>query len=495
MMKNRIALKLLAFFALALLVLVLVSSLMFRSLFASSIKDAKREEMLSRAASLSGLLAQARVAAPRGMQGMQGGAQGANYMNFIRVITQSEPNIWVLDENLEFLSSGRMMGRTLEYGELPPEAEKLVRDVFRGETSFSEGFSDLAGAPTLTVGAPIYEGKQVVGALLLNDAVSGIQDAVASGQRVLLFSAAAALLLSILLSVLFSFSFTRPISRMKATAGRLSEGDYSAKTGLSRKDEFGDLAASIDVLSDRLQAAREAGRRQEQQRNDFLANVSHELRTPVTVLRGSLEALSDGVVTEPGMVRDYYRQMLRETQGLQRLVNDLMELARLQNADFPIQSAPLSLQDVLLDALRGAERLAQGKDIHIQRDIIQTSVPFTGDYERLKQMLLIPLDNAVKFSPPQSALHVRMDPGGISVRDEGPGIPQEDLPFVFDRFYKSRSGENRQGSGLGLAIARQIARRHGMRITLDSREGQGTTVSFYWQQSDQADSPPLEEQS
>jgi len=370
-----------------------------------------------------------------------------------------------------------------------------VRDVFRGETSFSEGFSDLAGAPTLTVGAPIYEGKQVVGALLLNDAVSGIQDAVASGQRVLLFSAAAALLLSILLSVLFSYSFTRPISRMKATAGRLSEGDYSAKTGLNRKDEFGDLAASIDVLSDRLQAAREAGRRQEQQRNDFLANVSHELRTPVTVLRGSLEALSDGVVTEPGMVRDYYRQMLRETQGLQRLVNDLMELARLQNADFPIQSAPLSLQDVLLDALRGAERLAQGKDIHIQRDIIQTSVPFTGDYERLKQMLLIVLDNAVKFSPPQSALHVRMDRDLISIRDEGPGIPQEDLPNVFDRFYKSRGGENRQGSGLGLAIARQIAQRHGMQIELESREGQGTTVSFTWQQADQAGSTPLEEQA
>ncbi len=490
MMKNRIALKLLAFFSLSLLVFILVSSLMFRSLFTSSIKDAKRDEMLSRAASLSDLLTQAMNGTNQG--GMQGSGQGGSYMNFIRVITQSEPNIWVLDEDLEFLSSGRMMGRTLEYGELPPEAEKLVRDVFRGETSFSEGFSDLAGVPTLTVGAPIYQGERVVGALLLNDAVSGIEKAIASGQRILLYSAAAAMLLSILLSVIFSYSFTRPIYRMKATAGRLSEGDYNAKTGLTQNDEIGELASSIDTLSDRLREAREAGQRQEQQRNDFLANVSHELRTPVTVLRGSLEALFDGVVTEPGMIRDYYRQMLKETQGLQRLVNDLMELARLQNADFPIQSAPLSLQDVLLDALRGAERLAQGKGIRILRDIPQASVPFTGDYERLKQMLLIALDNAVKFSPPQSALHVQMETNTISIRDEGPGIAQEDLPHIFDRFYKSRSEENRQGSGLGLAIARQIAQRHGMRIAVDSREGQGTTVSFSWQLTNPADSAPRE---
>jgi len=332
----------------------------------------------------------------------------------------------------------------------------------------------------------------VVGALLLNDAVSGIEKAIASGQRILLYSAAAAMLLSILLSVIFSYSFTRPIYRMKATAGRLSEGDYNAKTGLTQNDEIGELASSIDTLSDRLREAREAGQRQEQQRNDFLANVSHELRTPVTVLRGSLEALFDGVVTEPGMIRDYYRQMLKETQGLQRLVNDLMELARLQNADFPIQSAPLSLQDVLLDALRGAERLAQGKGIRILRDIPQASVPFTGDYERLKQMLLIALDNAVKFSPPQSALHVQMETNTISIRDEGPGIAQEDLPHIFDRFYKSRSEENRQGSGLGLAIARQIAQRHGMRIAVDSREGQGTTVSFSWQLTNPADSAPRE---
>ena len=478
MIKNRIALKLLVFFAAALLFFALVSSLTFRQLFTESIKESKRAEMLDRASYLSGMLSQALEGTRSG--GTMAGGQGGGYTGFVRLLTQAEPNLWVLDENLEFLSSGRMMGMMLEYTSLPPDAEQLVRGVFRGGTSFSEGFSELAGVPTLTVGTPVMQDGKVVGALLFNDAVSGIEDAIRKGQSILFYSAAAALLFSIALSMILSYTFTRPINRMKQTARQLSEGDYEAKTGLSQKDEIGDLARSIDALSSRLRKAREDRERQEQLRRDFLANVSHELRTPVTVLRGSLEALSDGVVSEPAMVTEYHRQMLKETKGLQRLVDDLMDLARLQNTDFPIENAPLVMQEVLADALRAADRLAQGKGIRVVRDIPEEPVSFTGDYARLKQMLLIALDNAVKFSPPGSALHAVMDDRSITIRDEGRGIPAAQLPYVFDRFYKSRSEENRQGSGLGLAIAKGIADRHGMRVTVESGEGEGTTVRFAW---------------
>ena len=477
-MKNRIALKLLLFFAAALLFFALVSGLTFRSLFTGSIKESKKAEMLGRANSLSGMLSQALEGVRPG--GERSGGQGGSYTNFVRLLTQAEPNLWVLDENLQFLSSGRMMGRTLEYTTLPPDAEILVRSVLQGETSFSEGFSELVGVPTLTVGAPVYRDQKVVGALLLNDAVSGIEEAIEKGQGILFYSATAALLFSILLSMLLSYTFTRPINRMDKTAQRLSEGDFEAKTGLAQKDEIGDLARSIDALSSRLQKAKEEREQQEQLRKDFLANVSHELRTPVTVLRGSLEALSDGVVSEPLMVGEYYRQMLKETMGLQRLVNALMDLARLQNTDFPIENAPLVVQEVLLDALRSAERLAQSKDIHIIREIPEHPVAYNGDYARLKQMLLIVLDNAVKFSPPGSTLYAAMDSHSITLRDEGSGIPATALPYIFDRFHKSRSEENRQGSGLGLAIARGIAERHNIRITVESRESDGTTVRFAW---------------
>ena len=479
-MKHKIALRLLAFFAAALLFFALVSGLLVRSQFTSAVTAAKREEMLVRATSLSDMLTLALEGTRPG--GMRSSGQGGSYTNFVRLLTQSDPNLWVLDENLSFLSAGHMMGRTLEHGTLPPDAEQLVEDVFRGQTSFSEGFSDLAGIPTLTVGAPIYQDAQVVGALLLNDAVSGIQEAAAQGQKILLYSAGAALVISTLLSVWLSLSFTRPISRMKATAQKLSDGDYTAKTNLVRQDEIGQLAGSIDTLSGRLSEAQEKSRRQEQLRRDFLANVSHELRTPVTVLQGSLEAIQDGIVTDPDLVKEYVHQMLIETQGLHRLVNDLMELARLQNTDFPIENAPLNLQDVLMDALRSAERLAQAKSISIEKPSKAIAVAFQGDYARLKQMLLIVLDNAVKFSPPKTTLRVDMNEHSITIRAEGCGIPKEDMPFIFDRFHKSRTEENRQGSGLGLAIARGIAERHGIRIAIDSREKRGTTVRFQWGQ-------------
>ena len=482
-MRGRIALRLLAFFAAALLLLAGITSLLFRTLFTTSLKDAKREEMLARADALSQSLGQALESAPRGAgRGAAQGAMGASYAGYVRLLAASEPNLWVLDENLEFLSTGRMMGRVPEYKALPPDAEEMVREVFEGRVTLSESFSGLVGAPTLTVGAPIRQSGRVVGALLLHDAVAGVQDAVRKGQALLLYSTLAALLLAILLSVLLSYTFTRPISRIKLTAGRLAEGDYDAKTGLARGDEIGELAQSVDTLSVRLLEARLEGQREEQRRKDFLANVSHELRTPVTVLRGSLEALRDGVVRDPGKVEEYYTQMLLETQGLQRLVNDLMELARLQNADFPIQRGELSLRDVFADALRAADRLAQDKGVRLEKEIPDGPVPFFGDYERLRQMLLVALDNAVKFSSPGGRVRARMGGNEITVSDEGPGIPPEELEAVFDRFHKSGSGGDRQGSGLGLAIARQIAQRHGIQIALESVVGRGTTVRFTWAQ-------------
>ncbi len=475
-MKNRIALKLLLYFAAALLLFACISGLLFQALFTRHTIDAKKEEMQRKATALAQTLSDV-------LNGnTQGGMMGGGYGAYVRMLSLIDTDVWVLDENLEFLSSGHMMGGQLTYSDLPEGAETLVKDVFQGRTPFSQGFSELLGAPTLTVGVPIFGGDKVAGALLLHDAVSGMRDAAAQGVNILVLSGAAALLVSTLLAVLLSFSFARPLNKMKETALRLSDGNYDAKTGVAQKDEIGKLAQAIDVLSVRLTEAKQAGERQEQLRRDFLANVSHELRTPVTVLRGSLEALCDGVVTEERQVEDYHCQMLRETRGLQRLVNDLMDLARLQNADFPMESGAFSMNDVLLDALRSAEHMAREKNIHLDRDIPEEPVPFTGDYGRLRQMYLIVLDNAVKFSPLSSKVYVTLNAQSVSIRDEGPGIPKEDLPFIFDRFHKQRAEENRQGSGLGLAIAKQIGLRHNISISAESEFGRGTVFTFCWEQ-------------
>lgn len=480
-MKNRIALRLLAYFAVALATFALVSGLLFSTLFTRQTVEAKKADMLRRATALaetlSGVLDE--NGADR-MAGGQGTGAGNGYGAYVRMLSLVETDVWVLDEQLEFLTAGHMQGRALTYSDLPADAETLVQAVFQGQTPFSEGFSELVGAPTLTVGAPIYRGDTIAGALLLHDAVSGIEDAAAAGVRVLLYSGAAALGVAVLLAVLLSYAFANPLNRMKATALRLADGEYATKTGVARRDEIGKLAQAIDELSVRLLLSRQADERQEQLRQDFLANVSHELRTPVTVLRGSLEALCDGVVREPERVDEYHRRMLWETVNLQRLVNDLMDLARLQNTDFPIERGPLNLADVLADALYGAGQLARAKEIALRREFSPEPIPFEGDYGRLRQMFLIVLDNAVKFSPKKSAVTVTLTPEGATVQDEGPGIPPEELPLIFDRFHKAHTEGNGQGSGLGLAIARQIAVRHGVDITVTSEPGHGATFHFSW---------------
>lgn len=481
-MRNKVAFKLLAYFAVTLLVFAVISGLLFRSLFTQAVLDNKKVEMLSRAMGLSRALQNLLENQPQGggpgMAGSGMGNQGVNYMAFVRALSQTDENIWVLDEQLSFLTGGAMHGRTLSYDRIPPDAEKLVKEVFEGETPYSEGFSDLVGQRTLTLGVPIYANGQVKGALLLNDAVSGIMEATLQGLRILLYSGAIALILAAVPTAMLSFGLTKPIRRIQDVARRLSEEDYEARTGLDKRDEIGQLARSVDALAGDLKIARDMKDRQEQQRNDFLANISHELRTPVTVLKASLEALNDGVVNKPEDVRAYHEQMLKDTQGLQVLVNDLMDLSRLQNLDFPIEKSELFLGEVLNDALRSAERLADKKDIRIKRDVMAEPFPFLGDYARLKQMLLIVLDNAIKFSKPGDSIQVSLNNTGITVFDEGAGIREEELAHLFNRFRKSRSEENREGSGLGLAIAREIALRHRIRLHITSEEGKGTKVEF-----------------
>ena len=485
MMRRSIALRLMAFFAAALLLFALIIAVVFRGLFTTAVLNNKKAEMLARASALADTLSSQMNSASPGGRGI-GGPGGSGYGAAVRLVTQSFDNVWVLDEHLEVLSAGRMMGSRLSYDSLPPDAERLVREVFEGGKPFSYGFSEMMGYPALTLGVPITQGSRVAGALLIHDAIAGMDEATAQGQRLLLYAGAGAMALSALLAMALSLNFTRPIRRMRTVASQLAQGDYSARTGISRRDEFGQLAQSIDCLSLRLQEAQAASEQAEQQRRDFLAKVSHELRTPVTVLRGSLEALRDGVVREPGMVRAYHEQMLSETQGLQRLVNDLMELARLQNTDFPIERTDIALDEVFKDALRSARQLAQEKNITITERLPAQAVPYSGDYARLRQMLLIVLDNAVKFSPKNSTIYAIMDTAGLSITDEGPGIAPEDLPHLFERFRQSPAAAGKGGSGLGLAIAKQIALRHDIGIALNSAPGKGTTVRFAWGVAPQA---------
>ena len=204
----------------------------------------------------------------------------------------------------------------------------------------------------------------------------------------------------------------------------------------------------------RLEEADKETKQTEKIRKEFIANISHELRTPVTVVRGSLEALRDKVVTEPADVERYYDTMYDETLFLQRLINDLLDLSRLQNVDFPIDKEPLNFCEVIQGAVRSARQLARDKNITVTSE----------------------LDTPVYKMTENSSIEVKLASRRLTITDHGPGIKSEDLLHIFDRFYKTRGEDNKSGSGLGLAIAKEIAERHVIALRMQSEYGKGSTA-------------------
>lgn len=469
-MKSKIARRLIRYFGISLVLFTFVIGGVFTLLFRDNAMKVSRDALIARAEAMASALSDF-SAGGSGMMGM--GGTGA-YIRFLDEIAMTD--VWLVDQNLALISAGPMGGR-IAYSDLPADAETVVSRVFEGKTTVSESFSGLFGAPTITVGTPILSGGAVSGALLLHEAVSGTDRAIWQGLAIMGLSLLVALVLSIILSTALAIRFTRPLARMEEASVRLAGGAYGVKTGISQPDEIGRLAGAIDELSDRLKDAEGERARLEKARRAFIASISHELRTPVTVLRGSLEALCDGVIADPDKVEEYHGQMLAETIALQRLVNDLMDLSRLENADFPIEMHAVNLADALDDAARAARGLGAAKNIRVR--VRREGTPqITGDYGRIRQMLLIVFDNAVKYAPEGSAVEATLRADRIAITDHGAGIPPDALAHIFDRFYRASNAAGSTGSGLGLAIAGRIAKRHGIEIRVTSTQGEGTSVAF-----------------
>jgi signal transduction histidine kinase len=250
----------------------------------------------------------------------------------------------------------------------------------------------------------------------------------------------------------------------------------------------------VNVLAGRLGEIEEKRQNMEQMRLDFFANVSHELRTPITVMRGYTETLRDGVVVDPERVNHYYDRMVKECQSMERLVGDLLLLSKMQNPDFSIDAEPIEIVSLFHDMIRNARVLAGEKQIEVEYYHNEDTILMMGDYERLNQMFMVIIDNAVKFSEEHSNIYVRLElqPGkegsfgtiAVSIRDEGVGISKEELPYIFEKFYKSKLRQNAKGTGLGLMIARQIALKHGGTIQVSSEVGKGTEFSFEFEAID-----------
>lgn len=266
----------------------------------------------------------------------------------------------------------------------------------------------------------------------------------------------------------------RPVAMLTETASTIARSrELGRRVPLgARRDELGHLAATFNEMLASLEQASRAQQR-------FVADASHELRAPLTAIQANLELLERRPDMPAAERQEAVGEAAREARRLARLVADLLALAR-ADAGVALKRRPVDLDAVVLEAFRAARQLVQGQALALEPF---EPVRVTGDEDLLKQLVLILLDNALKYTPSTGRVTLGLRHRGgsaeILVRDTGVGIPAEDLPHVFERFYRADPARSRDpgGTGLGLSIARWIAEQHGGTITLESQPGRGTSAS------------------
>ncbi len=273
---------------------------------------------------------------------------------------------------------------------------------------------------------------------------------------------------------------TRPVEQMTQAAQSLATGDLSARVEVDShparlgSDELSDLGAAFNSMADHLQQS-------ERLRRDMTADIAHELRTPLAVIRGNLEAMLDGVYPRDA---EHLKPALDQVNLLSRVIDDLRTLALAEAGQLQLKKRPADLKTLIASALASFEPQAASHQITLRSSVASNLPLIEIDPDRIQQTIAILISNALRYTPAQGSitLNSRSDDQRVSIEvtDTGPGIPPEDLPHLFERFYRADKSRSREsgGSGLGLAIAKSIVEAHGGSISATSEPGKGTTMQL-----------------
>ncbi len=290
--------------------------------------------------------------------------------------------------------------------------------------------------------------------------------------------------MAMVLGYLLSSTVTDRIHDLKVVAGRLAEGDLQARLHVTGRDELSDLAESFNRMAAQLQAADEKQREIEHMRADLIAWVGHDLQTPLASIRAIVEALSDGIVDDPESVHRYLLTAQRDVRSLSLLIDDLFEMAQLDAGGLPLEREDSSIADLISDTLESFSELAARRGVTITGQAEPSIDPVFMDTMSIGRVLNNLISNALRHTPSGGSITVIARRTGrgveVAVTDTGEGIQPEDLPRVFESFYRGEKSRSRAtgGAGLGLAISRGIVRAHGGDITVESQPGRGSTFTF-----------------
>ena len=293
--------------------------------------------------------------------------------------------------------------------------------------------------------------------------------------------------ISVAFGYFISTSVIQALHDLMKGAEKLSEGDFSVRVPAEGEDEVARLARSFNEMAARLEQTREAERALDEARRNLVAWASHDLRTPLASLRAMLDALAEGVVDDPETVTRYLQQSQHEINRMSGLIDDLFELAQIDAGGLELQREAASLADLVSDTLGAFAARAVERNLALTGEVSPDVDPVWMAPGKITRVFRNLIENAIRHTPSGGEIRVRagVENGSVvvAISDSGVGIPPEDLPHIFDRFYRGEKSRSREGyasggAGLGLAIVKGIVEAHGGRIWVQSAVGKGTVMQF-----------------
>lgn len=362
----------------------------------------------------------------------------------------------------------------------------ILHDIYAGRSFQSQIYHPYYKEQVILVGVPYKTPTGKTGAILMIEPLSGFEKFLRNVYVYIMIVGIMGILLSLFLVKKLSGMIIKPVLEMKDSATAMALGDYSRRLVVKGEDEIADLAKALNSLGKDLSDYIAKMERTEKIRRDFVANVSHELRTPITIIRGYNEAISDGMVTAPEVLQRYRTLINEETVRLERMVRELLDISRLESSD-PLTTNNMDELPLAVIIRNVAEKLSVKA---VKRNVVfnvhaDDSIKILGDGDQMVQLIMILGDNALKYSPENGTVSIganKLEDGSVllTVQDQGKGIPEADIPFIWERFYKVEKSHCRStpGTGLGLAIAKEIIRVHGASAEVISKCGSGTAFEI-----------------
>ena len=359
-----------------------------------------------------------------------------------------------------------VMQRIIDFEGRPPEglrtrAERLAIDL-------NQLASELANATTARTAGVISQSA----------------DGYTRSRHLFIGAAAGAVVLGLLLGFVLSWSVIGPIQKIDARLAAIASGDFSGRVDVRNRDELGALAANVNRMNDELDRLYEALEAASRHKSEFLANMSHELRTPLNAVIGFSQVLREQLFggVNPKQA-EYLDDILTSANHLLALINDVLDLSKVEAGQVELDVAPFSLHEALERGVAMVRERATRQGVQVALHANSGPDVLTGDERRIRQVIFNLLSNAVKFTPTGGAVDVvaRQVNGEVrvSVADTGPGIAAEDLDRIFEEFQQTETGtRHAEGTGLGLALSKRFVELHGGRIWCDSEVGSGSTFVF-----------------